>query len=442
MRIFLTLLFLALLPLPAIAQEAGAGPTGTISTASDPATDAQIANRIRQILGELGSFPGITVQVSEGIVTFRGTADSASAASELTVLATRVEGVVAVKNEVVETTDLARRLSPAMQRFQNRLHMAWTSLPLLLVAASAFALINFAGHLLSRWRMPWEKLAPNSFIADLYQQLIRIIFLLSATVVALDIIDASRLLGTILGAAGIVGLAVGFAVRDTVENYIASILLSIRQPFRPNDAVEINGDQGKVIRLTSRATILLSWDGNHIRIPNATVFKSRIVNFSQNAERRFSFTLNIAMDSDLMRAVTLAGETVQALPFTLDSPVSEAWLGDTNAAGVEITVVGWIEQNKTSIVKARGEAMRRVILAFNAAGIEMPDAAYRLKLDNIPAAAPPPPARPAKGPKPRATTDGAATVDAVNESQLERIIAAERDSDEAEDLLTPAAKHE
>ncbi|MCB0384011.1 MAG: mechanosensitive ion channel, partial [Bdellovibrionales bacterium] len=53
-----------------------------------------------------------------------------------------------------------------------------------------------------------------------------------------------------------------------------------RQPFRPNDTVEIEGDQGKVIRLTSRATILLSFDGNHIRIPNSTVYKARIVNLA------------------------------------------------------------------------------------------------------------------------------------------------------------------
>ena len=112
----------------------------------------------------------------------------------------------------------------------------------------------------------------------------RIVFVIAALVIALDILNATALLLTILGAARIIRLALGFAVRDTVENFIASVMLSIRQPFRLNDTVEINGDQGKVIRLTSRATILLSLDGNHIRIPNATVFKSHIINYSQNAE--------------------------------------------------------------------------------------------------------------------------------------------------------------
>jgi small-conductance mechanosensitive channel len=96
-------------------------------------------------------------------------------------------------------------------------------------------------------------------------------FGIAGLVVALDILNATELLGAVLGAAGVAGLALGFAVRDTIENFIASILLSLRQPFGPRDFVDIDGVQGSVARLTSRATILVSPDGNQIRIPNAAV---------------------------------------------------------------------------------------------------------------------------------------------------------------------------
>ena len=86
-------------------------------------------------------------------------------------------------------------------------------------------------------RQPWNRIAPNAFIAELYRQLVRLMFIVGALVIALDVMNATALLSTILGAAGIIGLALGFAVRDTVENFIASIMLSIRQPFRPNDTV-------------------------------------------------------------------------------------------------------------------------------------------------------------------------------------------------------------
>lgn len=446
MRRILLCLVLAVLPLAALAQEAPAGPTSTIATAIDATQDADIAVRIREILQELGGYRDVTVTVAQGIVTFRGTTDTATQAETLTPLAGRVEGVVAVKNQVAETHDLARRLSPAMERFQSRLARAWTSLPLFLIALAAFALLTTLGWLLASWRKPWDRLAPNSFIAGFYRQILQIAFIVGAIVVALDILDASALLGTIFGAAGILGLAIAFAVRDTVENYIASLLLSIRQPFRPNDAVEINGDEGKVIRLTSRATILLSWDGNQIRIPNATVYKSRIVNFTQNAKRRFTFTLTIAAHSDLMRAVTLAGQTVQGLPFVQTVPGAQAWLGDPNPAGIAITVAGWIDQRQTSILRARGEAMRQVMLAFADAGIEMHEATYRLKIDGALSAGVPEGARlPAPKPhqaQPAAAGGEVAQVGSDNEGELEVIIAAERDKAQSEDLLTPTAKQE
>ena len=169
---------------------------------------------------------------------------------------------------------LCSALTPLLNALSRSANNSSPFLPLALVAVSLFALIVVIGFAIARRKQPWERLAPNAFIADIYRQILRLLFVVGSLIVALDIVNATALLSGILGAAGIVGLAIGFAVRDTVENFIASIMLSIRQPFHPNDTVEIEGDIGKVIRLTSRATILLSFDGNHIRIPNSTCSKA------------------------------------------------------------------------------------------------------------------------------------------------------------------------
>ncbi len=459
MRILFLLTLMVGLSVAAQAQEATDGPTGTIATGNDATQDADIAVRIRNILGELGNYDDVTVTVAEGIVALRGTTDSQAEVNALGALVTRIEGVVAIKNEVVETTDIARRLDPAVDRFQARLTQITTMLPLLLIAITVFAVIATAGYFLSRWRRPWDRLAPNSFIAALYSQLVMVIFVIAAIVVALDILDASALLGTILGAAGIVGLAFGFAVRDTVENYIASIMLSIRQPFRPNDTIEINGDEGKVIRLTSRATILLSFDGNHIRIPNATVFKSRIVNYSENAQRRFMFTLGVDPTADLSRARKIAAKTVQALPFVLDVPAAESWLDVLTEAGMQITVTGWIDQHDTSIVLAKGEAMRQVMLAFEADDILMPDPTYSLRVDGLSGTGAnvtvtqsddtrSDPARPGLAPAgarhatARPVDKTVEKVSAESESALDRIVDADRHDIAKQDLLSTDAKPE
>lgn len=413
-----------------MAQEA----SGTISTQNTQQNDADIANRLREILGELGNFEDVTVIVSDGVVTLSGTTTSLQEVTDLDVLANRVEGVVAVKNNVTETTNVAARLNPAMERFRARMDQFLALLPLVVVAGVAFALIVIVGFVIARSRQPWERLAPNAFIADIYRQLLRVAFFIVALVVALDILNATALLSTILGAAGIIGLALGFAVRDTVENFIASIMLSIRQPFRPNDAIEINGDEGKVIRLTSRATILLSWDGNHIRIPNATVFKSRIVNYTTNAERRIKFEIGVASDADLEAVRTLATATVAALPFVLKAPAPLVWIDRIGDGAVFLTVTAWIDQRDTSLVRAQGEALRQVKEAIEMTGVEVPDTTYRVALVGTGGM----PDLPQASHKPHVPHDVAvADVDASNTVELERIIAEERKDEVAEDLLRP-----
>ncbi|MBU1834576.1 MAG: mechanosensitive ion channel, partial [Alphaproteobacteria bacterium] len=278
MRYLLLIAVLSCLAAPVAAQD----PTTTIDTVATTQQDGAIAARLQDILGVLGGYDAVSVAVQEGVVTFDGTVTNASDAARLDDLANRVAGVVATRNNVTETSDVGARLNPVLDRFQTRIAQTTAFLPLLAVATVVFALIVWGGFWIARRPQPWNRLAPNPFIAEIFRQIVRLGFVVLALVIALDILSATALLGTILGAAGIVGLALGFAVKDTVENFIASIMLSIRQPFQPNDLIEINGDQGKVIRLTSRATILLSNDGNHIHIPNATVFSNRLINYTRN----------------------------------------------------------------------------------------------------------------------------------------------------------------
>ncbi|MCB1332112.1 MAG: mechanosensitive ion channel [Roseivivax sp.] len=421
-------------PLPSPAQTTQ--PTGTISVTDDAQSDAAIAVRIREILKELDGYEDVTVTVSAGIVTLRGTTLDSATATRLNDIAGRVEGVVAIENEVQETTDVVRRLDPAVTRFLARVNQAIAFLPLFAVALVAAMLVVGLGWLIARMRQPWDRIAPNAFIADILRSVIRLGFAIAGLVVALDILGATALLSTILGAAGIIGLAIGFAVKDTVENFIASVLLSIRQPFRPNDAIEINGDEGKVIRLTSRATILLSWDGNHIRIPNSTVFKSRIVNFSRNQERRFKFTLGLAPDSDFATALKVAERTLKGLPFVLQTPAVDVWIDGVGDSTVNITLVGWIDQTQSSLVGARGEAIRQCLAALSAAGIEMPEPTYRLVTQTAHAH---PPAQPAPAAAPAGHV---LEVEAKAEQQLEAIVRAERKETRDQDLLAPDAPRE
>ena len=433
---FLILCFCLLSPIAATAQTATTTQlSGTIAVDDSATSDAAIAQRIRSILQELDGYEDVTVAVSSGIVTLRGTTLNTARSNELTGLVARVAGVVAIENEVFETTDVVERLNPAVERFKSRGTQAAAFLPLGLIALAVFILIVLLGFFIARRKQPWDRLAPNAFIADIYRQILRLVFIVGGLVVALDIVGAAALLTGILGAAGIVGLAIGFAVRDTVENFIASIMLSIRQPFRPNDTVEIEGDVGKVIRLTSRATILLSFDGNHIRIPNATVFKSRIVNYTRNAERRFTFALSVASDSDLTQARDLALETLHDLPFVLRTPEAEVWVDSVGESWITLNMAAWIDQTETSIVLARSEAIRLTQTSYDVAGIAAPAPTYRLlHAGHLPETVPAPSTRAQNVQEKNQLPASVENVEAKADKQLEEIVDQERAAEES-DLL-------
>lgn len=374
---FLALFFCLVLPLTALAQTTTQADS-TIAIEESASQDAAIAKRIRAILRELEGYDKVTVDVSSGIVTLRGTTVDNVKTTQLTELVGRVEGVVATENEVRESTDVVERLNPAIDRFKARLIQMVAFLPMALIALAIFGVIVAVGFAVARMERLWDRLAPNAFIADIYRQILRLLFVICGLVVALDVLNATALLSGILGAAGIAGLAIGFAVRDTVENFIASIMLSIRQPFRPNDLVEIEGDIGMVIRLTSRATILLNPDGNHIRLPNSVVFKARIINYTRNAERRFIFGLGVAPDTNLVGARDLALSTLRELPFVLDEPEPLVWIDAVGDSTINFQVAGWVDQTSTNFLLARSEAIRMVVGAFETAGYALPEPTYRL----------------------------------------------------------------
>lgn len=429
-------------------QEEPAAPPAAIETATDASIDREIEIRIEGIFGEIDGLEKIRAGVNAGVVVLGGEVAEARYAKQAEALAARVKGVVAVSNEIAEQTDVGERLVPVLDRFGKRVSQAVNYLPLVGLAVLVGLAIALFGWLIASRQRPWSWLAPNAFIADLLRQLMVLAFSLLGIVVALDILGATAALGTILGAAGIFGLAIGFAVRDTVENYISTILLSIRQPFRPKDLVSIDGYEGHVIRLTSRATVLMDRDGNHVRIPNATVFKSNILNYSRNAERRFTFTLGVDADSDLFAALEICHNRLAAMPFVVDDPEPGAWIEEVGDSNVVIGIAGWIDQTKSDFVRSRSEAIRLVKEALEANGFALPEPIYRLRIDG---SSPPLPggdvkgdavSKPASRPRREAKPAVSKTTNTDVDDAVLKKIEEERAEEGAGDLLSEDAADE
>lgn len=337
--------------------------------------------------------------------------------------------------QALETDEARDRVSVVADRFRTLGYDFLALLPL--VAASVIVLVVFGSlaklltgtdHLF-RW-------VKTSFVRDLVRQVVRLGIIGLGVLVALELLDATALVGAVLGAAGVFGLAIGFAFRDLVENYIASVLLSVRQPFGPNDHVVIESCEGKVVRLTSRATILLTLDGNHVRIPNSTVFKGIILNYTRNPLRRFQFVVGVGVNEDLVRAQTLGVSILRNMDAVLADPPPFVLIETLGDSSVALRFFAWVDQRESDFFKVNSEAIRLVKTAFDAAEIEMPEPIYRVRLVQMSEEAQALAKPVTKAPAAAQMTAGDTSVDSVLDEQIR----AERAIDN--DLLTDAAPKE
>lgn len=423
----------------ASAQEA-LEPAGESGATEESATEAGRAAELHleatyTRLEELGN---VRVSVRAGVARLEGEVLSSEARELAEKLAQETAGVTVVDNRIEEVRDLRRRLSSALEKLRETSLDLVALLPLLGVAVLVVAVFYYLSRWIGRWEPRSLPSTTNRFVRDLAHQAIRVAVLLVGVVLALELLDATALVGAVLGTAGVVGLALGFAFRDTAENYIASILLSLRQPFAPNDAVRIEGHEGKVVRLTSRATILLTFDGNHVRIPNSTVFKSVVVNYSQNPQRRFDFVVGVGTEEDLSQVLRLGLDTLRETPGVLAEPPPWCLIEALGDSSVQLHCYAWIDQREASLIKVTSEAIRRIKEAFDTAGVAMPEPIYQIRgLE-----APERPAREARKPEAAPARARPEEADIAPEVHIDRRVAEDRATAEEPDLLDPEAPRE
>ena len=299
-------------------------------------------------------------------------------------------------------------LHPVVERLVEEAYRLAAALPMLLLALLVVWIAWRLGGWLSRRSSLGFIGGSNPLTRGLARTTTRWVVALLGVLLALEIMNATALVGAVLGTAGVLGVALGFAFKDILENYLAGILMSTRQMFAPRDHVVIDGNEGIVVAMTSRATILITLDGNHLRLPNAMVFRGVTLNYTRNPNRRFSFEVGIGVHEDLVQAQRLGIEELLRVDGVLAEPPPRASINALGDSSVQVRYVGWVDQREHDFILVRSEAIRRVKLALEAADMDMPEPIYRVQLSE------PAPARPAR---PKARSVQPATPSAAAEER-------------------------
>ncbi len=177
-------------------------------------------------------------------------------------------------------------------------------------------------------------------------------------------------LGTLLGAAGIAGVAIGFASQTSLSNVISGLFLIWEQPFSIGDVLHVGEDHGVVHSIDLLSVQLRTFNNQLIRIPNETLIKSSFTNVTRFPIRRMDIPIGVAYKEDTERVIRILKEIANANPYCLDEPEPLIVFKGFGDSALEFLFGPWFA--KTDYINLRNTLMTEIKQRFDAEGIEIP----------------------------------------------------------------------
>lgn len=337
------------------------------------ARDEEIRQRLQSILEATEWFANPAVQVQEGVVFLQGQTASQEFKTWAGDLARRTQDVVAVVNQIQVTQPSIWDFGPALTGLREQGRDVVRAFPLIVFSLMVLAIAGGVAYLTAVLvRKSLRRRNLNRLLVNVIARGASLIVFLLGLYVVFQVAGLASVALTVMGGTGLLGLILGIAFQDITENFLASILLSIQNPFRSGDLVKIDDVMGFVQMLTTRTTVLMTQDGNHVQIPNATVYKSKIYNYTSNPNRREDFVVGIGYEDSTELAQEVALKVLADHPAVLGDPEPWVLVEDLGTATVNLRIYFWLDGHQYSWQKVRSSVIRLVKRTFQAAEISMP----------------------------------------------------------------------
>jgi small conductance mechanosensitive channel len=198
--------------------------------------------------------------------------------------------------------------------------------------------------------------------------------LIYIALIALVVLTALSTLGinttNFLAVVGAAGLAVGLALKDSLSNFAAGVMLVFFRPFKVGDFIEAAGISGTVDSIRIFSTVLKTPDNRVITVPNALIYGATITNYSAERTRRIDLLIGISYDDDIGRAKALIQGVIAKDSRILQEPASQLLLMELGASSVDIAVRVWVAT--PDYWNVRSDLLASIKQAIEGAGLSIP----------------------------------------------------------------------
>lgn len=177
-------------------------------------------------------------------------------------------------------------------------------------------------------------------------------------------------LTALLGAAGIAGIAIGFASQTSVSNIISGMFLIGEKPFAVGDVIKVDGTTGVVLSIDLLSLKLRTFDNQFVRIPNETLMKTQLTNITRFPIRRIDTPVSVAYKEDLQKVQIVLADVARLNPHVLDEPEPLILLTGFGDSGIEFLFAVWCA--KDDFLQVRKTLLAELKQRFDEEGIEIP----------------------------------------------------------------------
>ncbi len=217
-----------------------------------------------------------------------------------------------------------------------------------------------------------NKIGMKSVLVELITTVTSGLLWMIGIIVACGIIFPSITPGKILTALGLGSIAIGFAFKDIFENFMAGVLIILREPFHIGDVIEVDDVSGVVETISIRDTVIIDLDQEKIVIPNAMLFKNKVRVFTAYEKRRASIICGIAYGEDIEKAKRCMEKALKGISTISTDHKVEIKAIEFNSSSIDIQILWFTDSKPSEIRESKDQVITAIKKALDADGIEIP----------------------------------------------------------------------
>ena len=241
-------------------------------------------------------------------------------------------------------------------------------------------IVAFIGYVMTSFLKKYfakisQRLVKDRTIQYLLTTLMTGVLVIMILLLILSVLDASGVVRTVVGAAGVVGLALSLAFQDPILNFFSGILLTVRHLFKLGDLIEVDGYFGRVKDINLRHTSLQTLQGQDVMIPNKIVAQTPLKNYNTLRMRRVDLECGVSYGDDLHKVKEVTINAVKSKVAYDEQKGVQLFFTEFGDSSVNYSLRFWLDQNKSDqpdYLKAKSDAIVAIFDAYNENDIMIP----------------------------------------------------------------------